>query len=212
MKMKVSKLIIIIVLLSIIGTIIIFDRIPEKVPGHFNFSGEVDRYDNKSSLFFTATLPLILYLLMIFLPKIDPKRSSYLKHYKAYGIFQIAIVLFLIVIHWLVVLISLGYSINVGILVRVGVGILFLIIGNYMGQIRQNYFFGIKTPWTLANERVWRKTHRVGGISFVISGLLLIITSFTKGTFALIAFITSLIIAVVIPYGYSYLEYKRDNN
>ncbi len=212
MKIKVNKLIIFLVLLSIIGTIFIFDRLPEKVPGHFNFSGEVDRYDNKTSLFFTAISPLALYLLMIFLPKIDPRRKSYLKHQKAYGIIQMAIVIFLILIHWLVILISLGYSINIGILLRVGVGFLFLILGNYMSQIRQNYFLGIKTPWTLASERVWRKTHRVGGISFVISGLLLILTSFTKGTIAVVAFILSFLIVTVIPYGYSYMEYKKEDN
>lgn len=210
--MKINKLIVLLILLSIIGTFMIYSQLPDQVPGHFNFKGEVDRYDSKSSLLFTGALPLILYVMMIVLPKIDPKRHSYAKHEKAYGIIKTIIVVFMILIHWTTILFSLGFNVKVGMIVRIGVGILFIILGNYMGQIRHNYFLGIKNPWTLANETVWRKTHRVGGIAFVASGLLLAFTAFLNGTIAIVVFIASLTIAVVFPTIYSYIEFNKISN
>lgn len=207
--MKINSLLIILIVLSLLGTLLVFDRLPDKVPGHFNIKGEVDRYDNKGVLIFTGSLPLIIYLLMVFLPKIDPKKSSYLKHKKAYKMTQVIIIIFFIMIQWIMIMVALGFNINVGMVVRIGVGILFIVIGNFMSQIRQNYFFGIKTPWTLANETVWKKTHRAGAFSFLIGGLILIASSFTYGTIAAISLISAIAIAGFYPIIYSYIVYKK---
>lgn len=209
MKKKTDKIIIILGVLSLIGTLIIYSKLPDKIPGHFNFQGEVDRYDSKNMAFFTGALPLGIYFLMKFLPTIDPKRKSYDKHKKAYGIFQFILTIFFIIFHWMIILFSLGYNINISIMVRISIGALFIILGNYMGQIRHNYFLGIKTPWTLANEIVWRKTHRVGGIAFIIAGLVIGISSFIYGTIAKIALIIAMLVAVVFPFIYSYIIFKK---
>ena len=207
--MKISKLLIILMILSILGTVFVYSSLPQKIPGHFNFKGEVDRYDDKNSIFLTGLLPLGIYLLMIFLPKIDPKRSSYQKHKKAYDIIKIIMVLFMIIIHWIIIFYSLGFDINVSMLIRIAIGILLIVMGNFMSQVRQNYFFGIKTPWTLANETVWKKTHRIGGFSFLIGGLILIASSFFNETLGAISLITAIAIAGFYPVIYSYMEYRK---
>lgn len=207
--MKINKWVILLVLLSLIGTGILYPYLPELVPGHWNVKGEVDRYQNKIWVFFTAALPLLLYLLMTFLPQIDPKKKAYLKHVKAYDVTRIVIVLFLGIIHWISIAVALGYDLNVGFVIRILIGFLFIILGNYMSQIRPNYFFGIKTPWTLANEQVWKKTHRVGGYSFIIMGIVSITTAFLEGQLALIVMMLSIVGAVIYPFVYSYLLYKK---
>ena len=99
-------------------------------------------------------------------------------HKKAYSVAILAITLFMIAIHWISIYASLGNVVNIKILVNLGVGILFIVLGNYMGQIRHNYFFGIRNPWTLASEEVWTKTHRVGRYPFVLLGVIFIVSAF----------------------------------
>lgn len=207
--MKINSLLIILIILSILGTALIYDRLPEEIPGHINFKGEVDRYDSKETIIFTGLLPLIIYLLMVFLPKIDPKRKSYLKHKKAYEITKTVIIIFIIIIQWAMISLALGFNINVGLFTRIGIGILFVILGNFMSQIRHNYFFGIKTPWTLANETVWKKTHRVGGFSFIIAGIIMFVSAFFNGTIAQISLIAAIVIAAIYPMIYSYIEFRK---
>lgn len=206
--MKISKVLILLMILSILGTVFVYSSLPEKIPTHFNFKGEVDNYSNKSSALITGFLPLIIYLLMVVMPKIDPKRKSYQKHKKAYDIIKIIIVLFMIILHWLTILYSLGFSINIGMFVKIAIGTLFIVIGNFMSQIRPNYFFGIKTPWTLANETVWKKTHRVGAFSFLIGGVILMTSAFFNGTIGVIALILAIAIAGFYPVIYSYVVYR----
>ncbi len=207
--MKISKILVFLMILSILGTIFVYSSLPEKIPGHFNFKGEVDRYDDKTSVIFTGLLPLGIYLLMIFLPKIDPKRNSYKKHKKAYDMVKIIMVIFMIMLHWMIIFYSLGFNIDIGIIVRIGVGILLIVLGNFMSQIRQNYFFGIKTPWTLANETVWKKTHRTGAFSFIIAGLILIASAPFNGIIAQAAFMAFIAIAVFYPVIYSYIIFRK---
>lgn len=197
------------VLLSVIGTIFIYQYLPDTVPGHWNLSGEIDRYDKKEMVFVTALLPLILHLLMVFLPNLDPKKASYLKHEKAYAMFQIAIVIFLVAIHWVVLASALGYDVNTGKFVRIGLGILFVIIGNYMSQIRHNYFFGIKNPWTLANEEVWTKTHRLGGYGFILSGIFAFLSIFLQNAVAFKVMMIGIFGPLIGVNIYSYWLYQK---
>jgi len=208
--MKKNKMwIIILIALSIVGTLVIYPILPDEIPLHWNAKGEVDRVGAKINLSITALLPAIIYLMMVFIPKLDPKRGSYKKHEKAYSITIFSTVLFLIAIHWISIIIAMGYDINIIFVIKIGIGILLIVLGNYMTQIRQSYFFGIKTPWTLANETVWKKTHRVGGFGFVLSGLLFLATSFIKGSVGMILPLSVLMIMIVFTVVYSYLVFKK---
>ena len=210
-KMKVKKnwILISLILISFVATIFVYRDLPLEIPRHWNIMGEVDGYWGKRNVFFTAVLPLAIYVLMMLIPKIDPKKTSYEMHKKAYSVTIFAITLFMVVIHWVSIYAALGNSINVKVLVSGGVGILFLIIGNYMGQIRHNYFFGIRNPWTLANEEVWAKTHRVGRYAFVLLGLIFIVSVFLPGPITVILIGIGIAILLFFSTVYSYLLYRK---
>jgi len=196
-------------LLSLIATALLFPDLPDQIPLHWGITGEIDRYGDKRFVFLTGALPLLLLLLLIVIPKIDPRRENYLKHAGAFSITVVTLVLFLILLHWLVLLLSLGYPIDVLFFVRLSLGIVFVVLGSVMPRIRHNYLFGIRTPWTLADERVWKKTHRVGGPLFVIVGLVSAALAFVPSRIGFSASITMIVGSVVILFVYSYLEFRR---
>jgi len=209
--MKLHKYIWGLVVLSVIGTLWLYPMLPENIPIHWNLKGVPDNYGNKLFAVFTAVLPVIMAFLMMFFPKIDPKKESYQKHAKAYGMFMNMLVLFLVVLHWVTIAIALGYKINIVLVVNISIGILFVGIGNYMGQIRHNYFLGVRTPWTLANEQVWVKTHRKASWVFIGLGLLFILNGFWGNETGYVLSILFVVGSVVYLYIYSYFEYKRIN-
>jgi uncharacterized membrane protein len=209
MTFKIRKGMTILILISIIATIFIYTSLPEKIPTHWNIKGEIDAYGSKSFIWFTALLPFAIYLLMIYIPEIDPKRESYKKHKKAYEILINILVPFFIMIHWITIFSALGYPVSITRIIPIGIGILFLVIGNYMGQIRPNYTFGIKLPWTLADETVWKKTHRVGSSAFILSGLIFIVAGIINKSYSFIIAISSIFVALIYIAVYSYLEYKK---
>lgn len=210
--MNKSKLTIYISIISFIATIIAFFYLPDSIPLHWSLDGSVDKVGPKWNVFITGSLPIMIYILLKALPKIDPKRENYKKHASAYSITVSVIIVFLILIHWLTIAVSLGVDLNVGLIVSLLVGVLFIILGNYMPQFRHNYFCGIKTPWTLANEDVWKRTHHFGGYVFIIIGFILIITSFFNNPIFGMISMGSVIISIILLFLYSYIEYKRRIN
>lgn len=210
--MKINKWILGLIVISIVGTLVVYPKLPQIIPIHWGANGEIDGYGNKLWSIFLAVLPMFLLGLLLYLPKIDPKREAYTKHKKAYEIFTNMLMVFLIFLHWVSVTAALGYEINVGMVVAIAVGVLFIGTGNYMRQIRHNYFFGIRTPWTLASEKVWVKTHRLGGWLFIISGLLFVLTGLCQFRFGFQVSITFLITSIVYLYFYSYLVFKKTSD
>lgn len=209
-KMKYKKIIWSLMILSFIGTLAIFPHLPEHIPIHWNMHGEIDNYSSKYIALFLAVLPALIYLMMTYLPKIDPKKESYQKHSKAYSIISATLAVFTILIHWVSLLAALNIIRQTDFFVKLLVGILFVILGNYMTQLRYNYFIGIRLPWTLASETVWRKTHRVGGIAMMLLGLILVLTSFIRGSISAVIFGVSLFSFIFFTFLYAYLEYKKE--
>jgi len=203
------------VLLVIIGAIIlsllVYTYLPKKMATHWNSVGEVDGYSSRLvGAFLLPAIGLVIYLLILFSPVVDPRRDNYTKFIKGYRLFRLGIILFLMGVHLLSLGFNLGYPIDIGRAVTLGGGIFFALIGNYFPQIRHNYFFGIKTPWTLASEQVWRKTHRLGGKLFLGSGLLLMLSIFLpdkpRSWMLMILLLGSSLVTMV----YSYLIYKKE--
>jgi uncharacterized membrane protein len=158
-------------LLSLAGTVAAYFKLPPTIPLHWNGSGLVDAWGGKANILWLGALPLVLVVVLAVIPRIDPRRESWSRHAKAYTALKVLVVLTLVACSWITVAAGLGATVDVGALVRVFVAILFVGLGNYVGMIRPNYFFGIRTPWTLANEEVWRLTHRRGAVVFIILGL-----------------------------------------
>lgn len=184
---------------------------PAQVASHWNFRGEVDGYGSSVFMaFFFPALLIGMYLLFLLLPYIDPKRERYAEFAKTYHIFKMAIILVLFAVYLVTGIYNLGYEFNVGIAVAVLIGLLMIIIGNYLGKIKYNYFMGIRTPWTLASETVWNKTHRVGRWIFILFGVLIIVAPFLPEVIGLILFIAGAALAVVGTFLYSYLVFRQE--
>lgn len=178
---------------SFIGQLIIYPRLPEQVPVHWNANNEIDGWAGKGAALLMGLLPLLMLLLFIVIPKIDPKRENYEKHAGVYQMFAVLMTVFMGGVSWMVPLGGLGIEIPVGLMLNLLLGLIFVLLGNQMPRIRFNYTFGIRTPWTLASESVWKKTHRVCGFVFVLSGLVMMVCGFFTGWAATIGVILLLV-------------------
>jgi len=195
---------------SIISSGLIFLQMPSQIPTHWNFKGEIDNWGNASTHLLTINLILIaLYLLFIFLPLIDPNKKRYEQFKKIYHIFKNIILSFLALIFFLTNLNAVGIKTNIAIYIPILVGILFIIIGNYMGKIKMNWFMGIRTPWTLSSEEAWNKTHRLGGKLFIFSGILIAIDGFLPLSWRLPVFIIAVATILIGTILGSYLIYLK---
>lgn len=183
-----------------------YPRLPDPMPSHWNVHGQVDDYMAKATAtFLFLTLIAGIYVGMLFLPLIDPRRENYAKFAGAYTWFRRVLVVFLMGVYLLTILYALGLEMDVGRFVQAGMSLLFLLLGNFLGQVRHNYFVGVRTPWTLADEEVWAKTHRLTGKLFVLAGILGLATVF--GVSRPVAFgvtVGGILIASLVGTIYSY--------
>ncbi|TGE38495.1 SdpI family protein [Desulfosporosinus fructosivorans] len=187
-----------------------YPSLPDKVPTHWNASGEVNGYGSK--LFGAFGLPAIslaTYLLYLVLPYIDPKRKNYTDFESTYQFLKYVLIIFFLGIELMTLLIASGVIVNKPVFIQIMVSLLFILIGNVMGRFKHNYFVGIKTPWTLANEEVWRKTHRLAAPLWVLGGVSNILLALTGMSFNGIGFIVIIAVISIVPIGYSYVVYQK---
>jgi uncharacterized membrane protein len=196
-----------------IAAVLVYPHLPAQVPGHWNIEGEVDKYYPRSfGAFFAPVLTVGIYLLMLFVPFVDPRRENYVRFAGAYTYLRWGLVLFMCILYVTTILVALGYPVNVAMVVKAMVAILLTIIGNFMGQFRHNYFVGIKTPWTLANEEVWHRTHRMGGRIWVAGGLVCLAKAPLQSNWSAIVFFVAIMIMTIVPIAYSYFLYRKLEN
>lgn len=202
-----------IVLTPFVYLAIIWNSLPQRVPIHWNYKGEIDDWGNKFSLFgMLFLLPVLTYVLMLVIPKIDPKKRISLMGGKLYQL-KFFLVLFMSLLALFIIYITKNQSFSDSNLHYFLIGILFIILGNYFKVIQPNYFMGIRTPWTLENNEVWKSTHIFAGKLWFAGGLIMILGGlvFQDSNFSL--FFISLILALVlIPSAYSYFEFKKLEN
>ncbi|WP_342563050.1 SdpI family protein [Paenibacillus sp. FSL R7-0345] len=205
-----DTLIVVLGVLALGYAIINYSRLPEQLPAQFSITGEVNRYWPKSTIIIQgAFLGLVLPLAMQFIRRIDPKKDNYSKFPGAYKMIRLAIAVLMDAMLVLAVTKGLNPDFAAGKLAIAVVGVLFIALGNYMPQIKDNYFTGIKTPWTLASPEVWRKTHRFSGYMWVAAGIMLVLAAFLPQTLSISLIITALLVAVIVPYVYSWLVSQR---
>jgi len=187
-----------------------YPSLPDRVPIHWNIKGEIDGYGSKAfGAFAMPGINLAVYIMMLFLPHIDPRKKNYAGFRQTYQFTKYLLVLFLLGIEVLMLLTAMGVNLNVSFIIMLMVSLLFIFLGNVMGRFKHNYFVGIKTPWTLANEEVWRKTHRLAGPLWVLGGILNIVLSLLGGNIQVIGFIVIIVVMVVVPLVYSFLAYRQ---
>lgn len=198
------------VAVSLILWAVFYRELPVQLPTHWGPNGVADDYTSKIGTFFMLHGIMIgMYLLMIFLPKLDPKKANYNQFQKGYLVIINGVLVLLIAIDFGTLYIGLGHDLEMPKLICILVGVLFIVIGNYMQQVKSNYFVGIKTPWTLANEAVWNKTHRVGARCFMIAGFVIMLAFLFPVKWIPVVIVGAAIICSVIPIVYSYVIYKK---
>jgi uncharacterized membrane protein len=208
--LKQDWLINILILLGFALGIYFYPLLPDRVPIHWNASGEVNGYGSK--LFGAFGLPAIslaMYLLFLVLPYIDPKKKNYADFRSTYQFLKYILILFFLGIEVMTLLIASGVIVNKPIFIQIMVSLLFILIGNVMGRFKHNYFVGIKTPWTLANEEVWRKTHRMAAPLWVLGGIVNILLTFLGLHFNGIGFVIIIAVITIVPIVYSYIAYQK---
>lgn len=184
---------------------------PNSIPVHWGITGQPDRYGGKfEGLLAIPIAALALYLLLLFLPRIDPRRVNYDRFGGVYLLLKTVLVAFMAVVYAVQVMWVQGIMVDMAVVVPLIIGLLLMVIGNYLGKLRSNWFVGIKTPWTLASEESWIKTHRLGGIFFVAVGLALAIESPFHNAWAFyIVGIVALILLIFLVI-YSYIIYRAE--
>ena len=191
----------------------IWKGLPASVPLHWNIKGEIDRYGDKSELLLIPILlPLLIYLIFSLVPLIDPKGKIKQMGNK-YFMLKAAMTIFMSILAMIIIYAVKNQSLYNPNYIVLLIGVLFVILGNYFKTLRANYFIGIKTPWTLENETVWKETHKLAGKIWFIGGFIIILSSLIldkKANFSVFIGIT--IIVSLVPVIYSFFKFRSLSN
>lgn len=210
MKLKNELPVIVIILTPFLYLAYIWNQLPERVPIHWNIHGQIDRYGDKLELLLIPIfLPLLVYLIFLLTPIIDPKRKIDMMGRK-YRSLKLLMSTFMSVLAIYIIYAVKNQSLENQNFILLILGVLYIIIGNYFKTIRANYFIGIRTPWTLENETVWRDTHRMAGVLWFIAGFVVVVaTLLLNREHGMIFFMIITGIITLVPVIYSYLRYSR---
>ena len=199
-----------IILLPMLAGVILWNRLPEQFPTHFNAAGEVDGWSSKA--FGVFGLPLILvafqWLCVVGSLKMDPKAENL--QGKMFSLVLWIIPVLSVVMNALVYCTAMGMDMKVQIIVPLLVGLLLVIIGNWLPKCKPTWTLGIKLPWTLADEDNWNRTHRFAGPIWVAGGMVIMLCALIGGAF-LWVIPAALAAMVLAPTVYSYLLFKGKN-
>jgi uncharacterized membrane protein len=207
MRLAVAALIVAAVALSLA----LYPRLPARVPTHWNLAGQIDNDAPKAiGAFIAPAIMLVMAGIFAVLPAISPAGFDIERKSRAYRAILLAILLFLLAIHVQVLLAALNVSRPIDTVVPLITGALFVVLGNYLPKMRRNFFIGIRTPWTLADEDVWFRTHRFAGPIFVACGVLLMaVGPFLRGAATEYFLIAVAAVASLASVIYSYAIYRR---
>ena len=194
-----------VLLVPVVVGLLLWNKLPDPMPSHWNIHGEVDGWSSKAfTVFGLPALMLAMQWVCLFACTADPK-------YQNYNPKMLKLALWIcpaigLILCGMVYPQAMGYSVPIEVIMPLIIGALFIVIGNWLPKCQQTYTMGIKLPWTLASEENWNATHRFGGKVWVIGGIITILTAFF-GSFWLLMVI--LLAMVILPTVYSYLYYRN---
>ncbi len=190
---------------------VLHTQLPERVPTHWNMHGQADDWGSKWT--FTLLMPSVqagIAGLMLVLPLLGPLRRNMQDFRVIYGRIAVAISLMLFALSVIIGLKTAGADIPIGTAVAMVLGLSFVVLGNWFGKIRRNFYVGIRTPWTLASDYVWDRTHRLGGRLFVLAGAVVaLVAPFVAEWIVFIVLMTCVLGASLWTIVYSYVCYRR---
>lgn len=194
-----------VILLPMLAGLLLWNQLPEQIPNHWNVAGEIDGWCSKPFAVFGMSLILLaLQWMCVIATNADPKKSGHTSKI-LHLVFWLIPVLSL-VLHVLTYATAMEMDVQVEVIMPMFMGLLFAIIGNYLPKCKQNYTIGIKLPWTLNSEENWNRTHRFTGRIWVISGLVIMLTSFLGAFWILLAVF---VVMALAPLLYSYALHRK---
>ncbi|MFN9813205.1 MAG: SdpI family protein [Deltaproteobacteria bacterium] len=185
----------------------LYDQMPDAVPSHWNAHGELDATIAKPlGPFVMAMACAAIAAIYVALPRLSPRGFDLERFRGAYDAIMLSMVGAMAAISVAVAFAGSGVALSVGPVIGVALGVVFAILGNFMGKVQRNFFVGIRTPWTLSSEEVWLRTHRLAGKLFVASGVALALSSLVGALSLGVAVTVGAALASVV---YSYVLYRR---
>lgn len=190
---------------------IAYPHLPAQVPTHWDMHGNVNgTMPRFPGAFLASLIAIALWFLMPLLRRIDPRRSSYERFDATFYLIVNIMAVMLALIEGLTLAVSLGVDVNMTRTILFVVGLMLVVLGNYLPRIRSNWWIGIRTPWTLESEEVWRKTHRFGGRTFVAAGVVTILSTPLPQEVSSVVSIVAMVTAGLVPAVYSYVAYRGE--
>lgn len=200
-----------IVVASIIITAVVFPRLPATLPTHWNLSGQVDGYSSRAwGAWAMPSMLLLLWAMLRWLPAIDPRGENYARFTGAFEGIIVLVMLFVFAAHMVILAAALGQPVSMDRLAPAGMGLLLMGVGNLLPRARPNWFVGIRTPWTLSNDRVWERTHRVGGYFLVFGGALIVVAAIAAPTLAFPVMVGVCAGSAIFLLLYSYVAWRQE--
>jgi len=201
----------ILIVIGLLAGLLLWNRLPEQLPAHWNVNDQVDGYMPK--LQGVLLMPLVtagMLLLFMVVPAIDPLKANIARFRTAFNLFILVLIAFMLYIHGLTLAWGLGYHFGMSRAMLPLIGVVFLVTGWMMRSAKRNFFIGIRTPWTLSSDRVWEQTHRMGSILFILCGLLAMLSPLFGGVTAFWLLLVPVIVSSVFLMVYSYVLYRAE--
>lgn len=203
------------VLLAALGallSVVVYSRLPSSLAIHWDLDGNPNGWMPRPiGAFFGPVFLLLLWQLLRLAPRIDPRQENYARFGGAYDTIVAGVLLLVLATHVITILFALGIHVPIGRLVPALVGVLFVVMGNVMPRLRSNWWFGVRTPWTLSNERVWARTHRLAGYCMAGAGILMVLAALALPvSLELPVVLGAAVAAALAPIVYSYLTWRRE--
>jgi uncharacterized membrane protein len=197
---------------SVVLAVCLYGVMPEKMVTHWGISGQPDGWMSK--FWGLAMFPLLnIFMLAVYfiVPIVEPKKENFAQFRGEYDKLMLLVFGVLNYIFVLSYLYNLGVVFDMGKMIMPGLGVMFIVIGSMLSKVKQNYMVGIRTPWTLASEKVWKKTHALGGKLFMVSGGLTLLAVFLPSNWGFWIAIGSILAVSLAVMVYSWIEFKKES-
>lgn len=207
--MKQYKPSILLTAVSLLLSFAVFSSLPEQIPAHWNAQGTVDRYAPKLIIFLFPVFIFLMTILFQAMRRTDPNSKNYNKFQKEFNRYNFVIGLVFFAVQIMTIASAFEIDFNVNLIFCLGIGSLFIFLGNLLPKTKHNYFMGIRTPWALADEQNWFRTHRFAGKLWVLGGFVTALSALAPNTIQISVFLLILAVMVLAPFVFSYLEFRK---